>query len=458
MKVQLKVEKVFIIIAIFFGIIYGIITPPFQSVDEANHFFRSYAISEGLFIAENNNNNIGSYLPESLSKLNQNYSYLIKNITQKTSVDQLKKSLKIKTNKTKKFIHYPNTALYSPIAYIPQSIGIIIGKILHTPPLIALYLARFLNLILYTILGYYAIKHIPFLKIATFLLLLSPMNLSLGCSCSTDATLIGISILLTAKIFEYAFDKTESLTYKDYFLLSILLFILALTKHNFYLIPLLFLIPKEKFKNKYLIKITSIILPSIIGCIIWSDMIKDLYVPLNSNANMYSQADFIIHNPIKYIWILTITTIVKFFRLLITSIGVLGWQDTKLDNLTYIIYPILISISIIYSGIKNFIIHNYQKYIIIITAITGYVIISTYLYLAWSNVGSLIITGLNGKYYTPLLIPIFAVIAALIKYKKDENNKIFNISAISITLILFSGAISILTRFYDIFPNLYYQI
>lgn len=72
MKVQLKVEKVFIIIAIFFGIIYGIITPPFQSVDEANHFFRSYAISEGLFIAENNNNNIGSYLPESLSKLNQN--------------------------------------------------------------------------------------------------------------------------------------------------------------------------------------------------------------------------------------------------------------------------------------------------------------------------------------------------------------------------------------------------
>lgn len=458
MKVQLKVENIFIIIALVFGLIYSIITPPFQSVDENYHFYRSYAITEGQIIATKQNNHTGSYLPKSISELEEKFSYLIKDITKKTSFKEIAQASKIENSKDKVFTSYSNTALYSPIAYIPQSIGIVIGKILHTNPLIMLYISRIFNLILYCILGYYAIKSIPFLKIATFLILLSPMNISLAASCSTDVTLIGTSILFAAKIFQYSFSKDKILNFKDYALLSIFLFILSLTKHNFYLIPMLFLIPRDKFKNNYLFKIISIILPSIIGCIMWSNKIATLYVPLNSKANMYSQINFIIHNPIKYIGILAITTIVKFFRLLITSIGVLGWQDTKLDNLTYIIYPILTGLSIIYSGIKNFIIHNYQKYIIILTTLIAYIIISTYLYLAWSKVGNPIIIGLNGKYYTPLLIPLFAIIATSLKDKKEESKKVINIISISITLILLSGAISIITRFYDIFPNLYYQI
>ena len=55
MTVQLRVsvEKVFVIFALLFGMLYAIITPPFQSVDEANHFLRSYAITEGQMLAQN---------------------------------------------------------------------------------------------------------------------------------------------------------------------------------------------------------------------------------------------------------------------------------------------------------------------------------------------------------------------------------------------------------------------
>lgn len=404
MKVQLKVsiEKFFIITAFLFGILLILITPPFQSVDEANHFFRSYAVSQGQFISIKENNNVGSFLPKSLFELNQKFSYLEKDISKQITYENLKETLKINDNETV-FINYPNTALYSPAAYIPQTFGILAGKIFKLPPILLFYLARLFNLITYCILGYYAIKSTPFLKLAAALILLCPMNLSLGASCSTDVTLIGVSILLFAKILQYKYSK-ENLSAKQAVLLGICLFILALTKHNFYFIPLIFLIPKENFSKKYYLP--CIILPAILGCLIWTQAVSGLYVPLNPKANMYEQISFIINNPVKYTLILILSTIVKAFRLFITSIGVLGCQDTKLDNITYIIYPILLWLSIVYSGAKQYIIKLNDKILIISTATLAYIIITTYLYLAWSKVGGLIIEGLNGKYYTPLLLPV----------------------------------------------------
>ncbi len=457
MTVQLRVsvEKVFVIFALLFGMLYAIITPPFQSVDEANHFLRSYAITEGQIVSTKQNTAVGSVLPASLLELVKKFQYLEKDITKQTSFKEIKKSFSI-TDNSKNFTTYPNTALYSPVAYIAQSSGILCGKILHTSSLFMFYLTRIFNLILYCILGYYAIKCTPFLKLAVFLILLCPMNISLAASCSTDVTLIGVSLLLFAKILEYSFND-KSLSVKNYTLLGFLLLILALTKHNFYFVPLLFLIPKEKFGTKYILKIAMIILPSIAACLIWSKMIAGLYIPLNPQADMYKQIDFIMNNPIKYIGILIATTFVKAFRLFITSIGVLGWQDTRLDNLTYMIYPVLLGISIIYSDAKNFILQNWKKYLIVFTAVTAYIIITTYLYLAWSKVGANIIEGLNGKYYTPLLFPLFAVIASSINTKSPDKN-IYNSVYLFTALILASGAISLLTRFYDIFPYMNYSI
>ena len=457
MQLRVSAEKLFLIFTLFFGIIYALITPPFQSVDEGNHFLRSYAISEGQFISVKKEQAVGSILPQSLSELIEKYNYLEKDITSRTSFNEIKKSLSIKNNK-KIFTTYPNTALYSPLPYTAQTAGIIFGKIINANPLLMLYLARIFNLILYCALGYYAIKSTPYLKLAVFLLLLCPMNISLAASCSTDAALIGAGLLFFAKILQYTFEK-EKLSLKNYILLCALLIVTCLTKHNFYLFPLVFLIPKEKFGVKYLAKVGLIISVPLVLCLLWSYLISGLYVPLNPDADMYKQIDFIIHNPIKYIIILLISTIVKIFRLYITSIGVLGWQDTRLDNITYMIYPILIWLSLIYSGSKNFILQRGQKYLILLTIIFSYIIITTYLYLAWTKVGGNIIQGLNGKYYTLLLIPLFTLITAP-PPKRLRHFKIYSekLIFISVFLILSSGAVSLLIRFYNIFPYMNYQI
>ena len=96
---NISIEKIFVIIALIFGFLYTIILPPFQSVDEASHFFRAYRISEGHFKAKQINNTVGDYLPTALYTYYQKYQPMIKNIDNKTNLTNLKQDFNIKTDK-----------------------------------------------------------------------------------------------------------------------------------------------------------------------------------------------------------------------------------------------------------------------------------------------------------------------------------------------------------------------
>ena len=63
---QLSLEKIFVLITLFFGVLYIFILPPFQSVDEGMHFFRTYQISQGDLVARKQNMQVGGDVPESL--------------------------------------------------------------------------------------------------------------------------------------------------------------------------------------------------------------------------------------------------------------------------------------------------------------------------------------------------------------------------------------------------------
>lgn len=95
MTVQLRVsvEKVFVIFALLFGMLYAIITPPFQSVDEANHFLRSYAITEGQIVSTKQDTAVGSVLPASLFQLVKNFNIWKKILQNKLHLKKLKTHL-----------------------------------------------------------------------------------------------------------------------------------------------------------------------------------------------------------------------------------------------------------------------------------------------------------------------------------------------------------------------------
>ena len=71
--------------------------------------------------------------------------------------------LKLNYNELTK-INADTASVYSPINYIPQSLGIFVARLFTNRPMIMLYMARLFNMIVSLILLYLAIKIMPFGK------------------------------------------------------------------------------------------------------------------------------------------------------------------------------------------------------------------------------------------------------------------------------------------------------
>lgn len=222
--------------------------------------------------------------------------------------------------------------------------------------------------------------------------------------------------------------------------------------------PLIFLIPANKFLSKkdYFISIFGILIVALSALLYWTYCIKGLSLDMNDSfANSAMQIAYIKTHPLAYLAVLIKTFIVKTPRLFITMIGVLGWQDTKLDWMTYIMYPVLMYFAI-FSDNYDFKLQKWQKAIIILTLFIGIIITYTSLYIMWSPVANSVVLGLNGKYFIPLMLPLFLL------FKRNNSpydyKKMAFMIIMFVVLILISSELSLLHRFYEITPQLYYKI
>ena len=59
-------HKIYVYIALIFGMLFVFLTPPLQSPDEDSHFKRSYQISKGHFYPVEKDNKIGNYFPKEM--------------------------------------------------------------------------------------------------------------------------------------------------------------------------------------------------------------------------------------------------------------------------------------------------------------------------------------------------------------------------------------------------------
>ena len=455
-----SLEKLFVLIALFFGVLYVFILPPFQSVDEGMHFFRTYQISEGNFLAKKIDGKVGDEIPLSLSDFYDMYTPFIKNIDKKTNLAQMKNNFQLQVNdREREFTQFTNTALYSPVCYISQLPGVVAGKLAKLSLGGIYYLGRLSNLIAYCLLVFFALRITPFFKCPMFLLALMPMSLSLAGAYTCDVAVLGLNFLWMAVILKtMTLPQTVKFTNKWIITLAVLGVLIALSKSYILLLPLIFLLPPRLFNTKkdYFISVLGILAVAFAGLAYWSFCIKGLSLDMNDSfANSAMQMEFIKTHPLAYILVLIKTFFVKTPRLLITMIGVLGWQDTKLDWITYIAYPVLIYFAVRADNF-DFKLEKWQKVLIWAVLIAGTVITYTSLYIMWSPVGNSVVLGLNGKYFIPLMLPLCLIFKNSIAKYDYEKVKLAII--IAVILILASSELSLLHRFYNITPQLYYKI
>ncbi len=398
-------HRLFICLGTAFGLLFLFLTPPFQTPDEDLHFFRAYEITQGGIIEIKQQDKIGDFLPVSISQTTKAFEPVRFHAEVKVKPQEITGLLNLPLDRDNKtFIEFPSTALYPPTAYLPQIVGIGLGKIFNLSPLVLMYLGRLASLLAWLFLIYYALKIIPVGKWLMFLLALLPMGLFQAASLSADVLTNGLAFLGIALFLRFALTS-ETLNSKKLFLLLTVGLLLSLSKPAYALVPLVFLfIPLKNFANK---KTYHIFSAWLIGLIVltnlaWFYGAGNLSVPTKAQTSPAAQLEYISAAPLEYAKTILRTIPESSGFYLHTFIGWLGWLDTPLP--LWIIYSYYAAL-LLALGLDN----NQEPHLpakiklgLLFIALSTIVIILTSMYLIWSPVGGRLITGVQGRYFIPI--------------------------------------------------------
>ena len=423
-KKEIKVEKIFLYTVPVICLFYIIFMPTCKNHDELYHWYRSYEVSMGKLMTGINGDELGTKMPENISKL------LTDNWMTITYSD-VNECLSIPLEADQKTTLYAETsAVYSFIQYLPQGIGIAIARLFTDKVVLLAYAGRFMNMLIAMTCIYFAIKKIPFGKKIILALSFIPIAIEGFSSLSPDAMTISLAFLYIAYILKLAFSKEEAfIGKKEIITLTVMSIIMSLCKIVYVpLVLLMFIIPKEKFKDcKKVKKIIAIIAIAAIINLIWLG-ISSIYLAHFREGDSGIQVKTLLSNPIRYVQDCLYTLNINADSYIMTMFGQkLGWGELVkvYDIVPYILLFMVTWITIIDQTIKDKF-KLYQKFIIaiVILGISG--LIFTSLYVQWTTCGSDSIAGIQGRYFIPILPLFILLIGSQLKIKTPYNDKNIN--------------------------------
>lgn len=432
-KSEKKIEKIFISFIIPIGMLYWIFMIPSQVADEMAHLWRAYEVSEGIFISSNKNETkVPKDLVYNIKPYVVNYNQMVTVTKDNPEFDELE----IVNNTAKA---YPATL------YLFSGFGFFIGRILNLSFIISSYIAKLFNYIIFIIAGYYIIKIMPIGKFAIFTLLFSPMVLHQATSTSADA-MVNISCLLFIAYIMKLLLKKEKICIKELILYLIIALFISIAKYVY--LPLigisLLLISSKNLNIKGKIVIIGTIIISCItaiGCYKYSLTYPGSYDEyLNRvGANSTLQIKYMKENPLKILEMTRNTLERNGLTYLHEALGLkLGWANIFVNDLWISLFIIILFASC-YLEKNEIVLKKIQKLWILLICFVIIFLIIIGLYIAWTPVGYEISTGIQGRYFIPI-IPLILLCLLLkenyIKIEKVEYKLPILLSIINIPVII----------------------
>ena len=435
-KKKWSIEKLYLILFSLIGSLYFITIPILRAPDESAHFLRAYEVSNGAIITSTaEDGKVGNNLPSSLEK----FLSLADHSSYRNVLSNLKEPLN--PGETK-FYNYPTSAVYSPVNYAPQVVGMSVGKILCLSPAIIAYLGRLANLVFFIVVTFFSIKYIPFFKKTIFLICFLPATIQSAASLSPDSITIASSIALLSFVL-YSVKNLPVFTKKHYLLMAVLALIISQAKIVYFpLLALLLLIPRKCFgskKNK-VISLSLIIAVASILLLVWlkisASFLGDAW---REGVDSYSQITFILTHPLQYVQAFAMTMLDESSHFIASGLGSqLEYFSVNVPTfcilLLFVILILVIRSDVI--GIKKYF-TNFQRFVLFATPLSIIVLVATALYIQWTPTGLGRIEGIQGRYFLPILAFVPLCISSVKTDKDKKESTPSNDTGLStLTLIL----------------------
>jgi uncharacterized membrane protein len=429
-KPRLGLHHLFVLFAIGFSVPLALLTAPFQAADEPNHFLRAYQISEGCIVPLHQGGIGGGNMPVSLFKTILLFQRVRSHDWETTSFVEIKSASQVPLEpENREFKSFVNTAIYSPVGYLPQAGGILIGRAAGLGPLGLMYAARLGNLLAWTLLGYAAMKLAPQLRRPLLLLLLMPMSLFQAASVSGDAMTNALATLFTATVWHFA-APTESRgsmlgaprTLTTWQLAALLATVIALSLSKFAYWPLaglVLLIPAERFGGagrKALIA-AALAIAGLAAVAAWSPHTQGL------DAVIYDRPDINARRQVAYLQshagvvgsIAWQTCLSDGPFLLRSFVGRLGSVDIRLP-MAFIV-PYLVAMGLACLTAPRASIARPVRILIIVPILIAIsvIAIAALNYIFWTPVGEPRVKGMQGRHLIPLAPAVIILMVTLLR-------------------------------------------
>lgn len=387
-----------LVLSLATGTMFAFCTPVTKSPDEHAHFFRAYHCSEGKLYACQAGNLVGDQLPDSLAAVTLRFHGC------RPWSNSAAFSLPLDTH-YRTFHPFPNTAMYSPVPYLPASSAIAAGRMANLTPLLLFYGGRLANVLAYAALATFAIRWMPVQKWMLFLIMLMPLPMFLAGSLSADVVTNGAAFLAIAMVLHFAI-RAERVTPRSVAAIVLVFTIIALSKQVYCLLTLLFfMIPARKLGSRRqwaLAALAVIGLPLLLD-LAWCLSVKSLYMPLQPGVDPPAQLQYLLSHPCDFLAMLGQAIIECKAHLYVHTVGVLGFQDTYLPTAVYWLYwAVLLTIALLDIS-DECLLGTAARLISLAVHVTGLLSITALMYISWTAVGGKHIEGMQPRYLLPIL-------------------------------------------------------
>jgi uncharacterized membrane protein len=399
-------QRWFFLLYLLAGIPYLVLTGPFRTPDERNHFLRGYQISEGRLHSFRVDGGFpGDNLPASLSRLSEALGNHSDHHIQPAQIS-LARSLSIVPEK-REFVEF-STAIYSPLAYLPSALSILTGRALGAGPLALVYFARAGNLLVGAWLISLAISHAGFARPAVLIIALFPMTLAQVASASADAVSYGIGFFWIAIVVETAISPKLGIDRRRILLLVGLALALSLIRPPYPLLGLLvFLIPPKRFGGKIAILVCSTVMAaSLLPALAWNASCADLYVKpvAEQNIEPAGQTKWIMKHPGPFFHRVKQDLKRNGLEYWEQLVGRLGWLNIRLPSWIIAGFALALAVNLFLGSRDAPFPFWWQRVALAVVALGGVLAIEFALYLTFNPVASPYILGVQGRYFTPLAV------------------------------------------------------
>ena len=457
-----KTDKVIIIsliVAFIMGIFTIVIKQPMSWYDEETHYSRVLQISNGDFkvIQDEDLSQVGGsisvteneFIDRSWNSKIINSNYPAVDLFWWTNYSDLSYS------SDKIFRASTNTIPNNPVVYTPYVIVALFAKLIKLSPAIEFFFMRLVGFLVFFLIYLLAIRKSKMAKLPLSLLALVPTIFLTFASITADAYLVSVTALFLVYLFEF-FGKVrikENITQKDITSLSFVSILFSFSKMpNFLFIallfPILYYMYNDRKKKKFIYQLCFTLFLTAAITIVWYLYVKDVNTGLywGRNVDTYKQLSYIKSNIIQFVLML-VTTVLSF--------NIFEFQ-TAYGNINIYSIPLLIEVSCVVGlylstrtqqseievcNEKSQVINEDRLFNIssIIIAILFINLVFLMLYLQFSEIGSIIIDGVQARYFIPIWILILLLISYNFKKIKIQLKSI--IVLVCLPLITYVGYI-----------------